>query len=169
MRIFGNMKKAVMLMLAATALIACRKNTDTDNNTNTDAEGWTTNGSPIGTWSLSSWNDLSEAVIYLSFSGDGTFELYQRVYSIFYEYYDGTWHHSDGELSGTYSNGDSWGAYYVAFRGDEMMLTHSADETDVSYFVKSSIPDEVLDYVNPDSKANGDSEVSTFRNSGRFL
>ena len=185
MKILESMKKTVVLMLAGTALIACIKDTDTntdvdvdiDNDTATeiitDSEGWTSYGSPVGTWSLSSWNALSQAEVYLSFSEDGNFELYQRVYTPFYEYYSGTWQHSEGKLSGTYSDGVEWGAYYLAFRDDEMRLTHSADEEDIAYFVQSTIPNEVLEYGNPDSKALGDSESSTetrfLRNSGRLL
>lgn len=172
MRILETMKKAVVFMLAVTALIACNKNTDTDTDT-VDPDGWTTDGSPVGTWCLSSWSELSQAEVYLSFSEDGTFELYQRVYTPYYDYYSGTWQKSGGELSGTYSDGVTWGVYNVSFRDDEMRLILAADATDISYFVQGTIPDEALEYGNPDSKALGDSELSTdggfFRNSGRFL
>lgn len=167
MKMFENMKRAALLMFAVAAVLSCNKTTTEDP---VDPEGWTTNGSPVGTWCLSSWNETEQAEVYMSFASDGTFELYQRVYSPYYEYYDGTWTQADGELSGTYSDGVEWGPYYVSYRDDEMRLVHSADEEDVSYFVKGDIPEEALLYGNPDSKSVDTLEAGyEFRNFGRAL
>lgn len=166
MRILNTLKKAVVLVLATTALIACRKDDK--------SLLWNEDGSPIGTWSLSYWGEeLSQPEIYLSFSDDGSFELYQRLYSIYFEYYNGYWELSDDVLSGTYSDGIEWrSSYYVAFRDSEMRFINIKDEDDVAYYVTSSIPDDVVELVNIGSKASEDSETSEtglLRNSGRFL
>lgn len=177
MRIIGTMKRAVVVTLLVTSMTSCFETikisgSDLDDLT-AGSEDLITESSFVGTWAMSSWLEFSEAEVYISFAYNRTFELYQRVYTSFYEYYYGTWSYSNGELSGTYSDGLGWGAYYVSFVDDMMVLTHSSDENDVSYFVRSTIPDDALQYVNPDSKALDSSETSAdrgfFRNSGRFL
>lgn len=106
-----------------------------------------TAGSVIGSWHLKSWSALQNADIYLTFSEAGTFELYQRVYKPQYVHYNGSFSFEKSVLSGKYGDQTPWGDdYKVSFRadGNEMRLTATSSTGDVSIFVKSEIPEEIL-------------------------
>lgn len=82
--------------------------------------------------------------VYVAFTADGKFELYQQLGQGWYQYYAGTWTLSDENiLSGQYSNGNKWGSEYsVTQDGNTMTLTTpSGKETDT--YTKTSIPDSV--------------------------
>lgn len=102
--------------------------------------------SVAGEWRLVSWSTLSTADIYASFDNAGTFELYQRLYTPEYRYLHGTYTYVDSVLNGIYSDAVAWGsAYRVSFNADgsQMTLTAEKDTSDVSVFVRATIPDEV--------------------------
>lgn len=121
--------------------------------------GCTRNGGPegqdgeagpvTGQWHLESWGVLTQeqADVYVSFGEDGTFDLYQRVYTTWYEHYDGTYTQQDGLLSGTYSDGTAWGSEYtvlVSADKSTMTLTGASDASDVSVYRAGTIPEEIL-------------------------
>ena len=102
----------------------------------------------VGEWQLS--DVVTKATIgeetvnvYVSFTADSSFELYQQLGTGWYRYYSGTWELKDGVLSGNYSNGKAWGSSYsVSFDGDNMILTTpSGNETDT--YIRTTIPDVV--------------------------
>ena len=129
------------VLVTALAFSSCGK----DNPGGGDG-GWTGEGSVTGTWHLAGWNSLQTADVYLSLENDGTFDLYQRIYSPYYEHYDGTWHLDGNTLGGTYSDGTAWaGTYSVSFSGDgdRMQLVLNGDSSDTSVFTRSEIPDEI--------------------------
>ena len=104
-------------------------------------------GTVIGEWHMISWSTLTAADIYISFSEDGTFKLYQRLYTPGYVHLNGTYSYSKPALSGNYSDNSSWGSSYrVSFNSDgtKMTLTSTTSSTgDASVFIKTTIPSEI--------------------------
>lgn len=102
----------------------------------------------VGEWQLSEITTKATigdqtVNVYVSFTADSNFELYQQLGTGWYHYYSGTWTLEKGVLSGVYSNGKAWGSTYsVSFNGDKMVLTTpSGTETDT--YTKTTIPAEV--------------------------
>lgn len=84
--------------------------------------------------------------VYVAFTADGKFELYQQLGQGWYQYYSGTWALSDGNiLSGQYSDGNPWGSEYaVEQNGNTMTLTTAAGEgRETDTYTKTTIPDSV--------------------------
>lgn len=106
--------------------------------------------SVAGQWHLTSWTGAEVTQdIYLSFKDDGTFDLYQRMYTMSYEHFDGTYEQDGHDLNGKYSDGKQWNGnpYEVTFSedGNTMTMTQLSNPEDVSVYVRASIPEEVLD------------------------
>ena len=104
----------------------------------------------VGEWRLISDSDrLSENAsmdIYLSFSQDNTFELYQKLGNVLYfRRYSGTYAiDEDNVVSGEYSGGDAWASdYEVSFdRKGDLVMTALRGEP-VCRYGKSEIPSAV--------------------------
>ena len=81
--------------------------------------------------------------VYVSFTQDGKFELYQQLGTGWYQYHSGTWTLSGTTLSGQYPTGKAWGSSYtVTQSGNTLTLTTpSGNETDT--YTKTTIPDSV--------------------------
>lgn len=107
-------------------------------------------GPVTGHWHLESWGVLTpqQADVYVSFGEDGTFDLYQRVYSPYYVHYDGTYVQDGDQVSGTYSDGTPWNATYSASLSADLSvltLTSATDASDVSvYGSVESIPGDII-------------------------
>lgn len=129
--------KALMFM-SFLAFAGCDKN---------EAEQGT-DGSVIGHWHLESWDNESYADVYVAFDEDGTFDLYQRVYSPYYEHLTGTYSQEGRKLAGTYDDGTSWAGnpYSLLFfdNGNTMKMTRLSNPDDVSVYRKSSIPKDIV-------------------------
>lgn len=93
----------------------------------------------IGEWR---GNSLTvEAGIYISFSGDGTFELYQKLETEGFELRRGTWSVSGDILSGVYNDGEAWAATYkAALEEDTLTLTSQNESAEINTYTKSEIP-----------------------------
>lgn len=89
----------------------------------------------------------SETVdVYLRFSADKTFELYQMLGTGRYRVYTGKWTLTENVLTGTYSDGKAWGATYeVDVEGDTLTLTTVSDTPETDTYKRSSIPQTVID------------------------
>lgn len=106
----------------------------------------TGSGDIIGEWHMISWSSFNAADVWLSLVRDGSFALYQRVYSPMYVHFTGSYSFTDGTLSGTYSDNVSWGnSYRVSFNADgsQMTLTSTVNGGDISVFVKEAIPQDI--------------------------
>lgn len=69
----------------------------------------------VDEWALVSWSDTDPVFnVYVDFNEDGTFEMYQQVYSLTYELYSGNYAVMDGVLNGSYSDGEAWKCGYTA-------------------------------------------------------
>lgn len=139
------MKKFKYIALAAMAAMlaaGCEK----ENKGQSAGEG---SGPVAGEWHMVSWSGLTEerADVYVSFGEDGTFDLYQRVYTPYYEHYDGTYRQDGDRLSGSYSDGTPWGREYTATLPEDrsrLTLTAADDGADVSVYVPATIPEDIL-------------------------
>lgn len=90
--------------------------------------------------------------VFLSFSGDGTFETFQRRLGseVFVRYY-GSWNVSGTTADGTYSDGQPWGASYeVSVEDDGQILNMTSDMEFCTYIraeVLESIRENAIDYT----------------------
>lgn len=110
-------------------------------------------GGLYGEWKLEFWYGQSAdkgtvpADVYLSFSSDGLFELYQKLGdSGHYSAFDGTFGlTSDGLLYGIYGDGKSWGANYsFSVEGDRLILENPEfSGYGRCVYVRTTIPDSV--------------------------
>lgn len=129
------------LMALVVAFVACEPVDDGGNNGgggNISEEGL------IGEWQLKTWNNEDSPVdIYLGLKKDGSFELYQRSYTVFYELYTGSFSVSNGVLSGVYSDGEAWGSTYsFALTSEDKILTLTSNSKPAveSVYERSEIP-----------------------------
>lgn len=81
-------------------------------------------------WKLVSVNgEANEFNVYISFD-QGTFALYQQVYTLDYKFYDGEYEVEGGKLTGEYFEGGAWKcAYTGGVSEDGNTLTLKSDET----------------------------------------
>ncbi len=88
--------------------------------------------------------------VYLSFSGDKTFTMYQMIGTGRYRKYSGTWNLTGATLAGQYSDGKQWGTSYeveLSSSDTRMTLTSAAGEVDT--YQKTAIPTGVVDDAIP--------------------
>lgn len=105
----------------------------------------------VNEWVISSYNDAAPAfVVYIDFNEDGTFAMYQQVYSLNYVCYTGSYNVSDDDiLTGTYADGSKWASAYkvsVSTDGKTLMMSSQEDVEDmsvVSVYSQTVIPEDV--------------------------
>ena len=94
---------------------------------------------------LGEWHSTSISVngdIYLSFSEDKTYELYQKIGEGRYRKYEGTYTVTGSVVSGKYSDGEKWGSDYEAsFEGEKLILTAQNGSSEVCTYEKKALPD----------------------------
>ena len=87
-----------------------------------------------------------DADIYISFTEDGKFEMYQQIGEGAYRLFRGTWNLEEDLLTGKYNDGEDWAAAYtVAISGKTLTLISENDAAEESQFAKAAIPAEVKD------------------------
>lgn len=127
-------------IIAVTALTSCRKD-------NPVPDGGSSSGTITGSWHLVSWAGLTDADIYVSFNEDGSFDLYQRLYSPAYEHLTGSWTLKDNILSGSYDDGLPWRTDYnvrINASGDTLTLAATDNADDKASYNKAEIPEDIL-------------------------
>lgn len=138
------MKKIVFYIISAivmaVAASSCEKSGDDNTPESLDV---------AGQWHLVSSGDLPmESVdVYVSFD-NGSFFLYQKIGEGRYRRYAGTYIVSGSLLSGSYSDGTSWGSDYdIALDPEGELLTMTArnGSGEVSTYERKAVPEEVLD------------------------
>ncbi|MBO7220817.1 MAG: BACON domain-containing protein [Alistipes sp.] len=115
---------------------------------------WSKSGSIIGSWKLTIWcEEESVNQVYMNFHDDNTFDLYQKLYSVVWFHYKGTYSLNDNMLTGVYSDGIAWSAEYNVLYGiNQICLIKKSDNSDISIYAKESIPDYIIDEAkDPDS------------------
>ena len=106
---------------------------------------------------LGEWHSTSISVngdIYLSFSEDKTYELYQKIGDGPHYLYKGKYNFDGQILSGTYSDYTPWAHDYKVTRsGGSLTLTSVASPDYSVTYKKESIPESVKTHYMPATKA----------------
>lgn len=97
----------------------------------------------VGNWQLTEWAGSEPSFdVYLSIAEEGTVELWQRIESFEWEYFESTMTYQNGLLSGIYQDGEAWRASYeVTIDGDTMTWIDSLDPTDISVYGRCELPE----------------------------
>lgn len=145
------MKKTLYMLLAAIGLClfaGCGGSDDKEENP-----------SPLvqqlaGEWHLASWNGKTPDLIdaYVSFSSDGSFELYELIEEVYYEKRTGAYRLKDNLLSGSYANNKPWNSSYeISFDQAGNTLTMVSDPAlgEVSVYTRTAIPASVKGDAKP--------------------
>lgn len=103
----------------------------------------------VGEWHISTFEgEVAPFDVYLAFAEDGSFAMYQRLYTLTYALYEGTYNVAGDILTGSYTDGQNWKCGYKAeLSADGKTLTLYSQE-DVSLktvYTKTTIPDSVKD------------------------
>lgn len=129
------MKKILFILSALMLLAACGKN-------NGDKTKLTLEQKLYGEWHSTSLPIDGE--IYLNFSEDKTFELYQQIGEGAHRLYRGTWALEGNLLTGKYNDGEDWAASYNVDVADKTLtMTSNNDAAEGSVYEKTEIPAEV--------------------------
>lgn len=129
------MKKILFILSALMLLAACGKN-------NGDKTKLTLEQKLYGEWHSTSLPIDGE--IYLNFSEDKTFELYQQIGEGAHRLYRGTWALEGNLLTGKYNDGEDWAASYNVDVADKTLtMTSNNDAAEASVYEKTEIPAEV--------------------------
>lgn len=136
--------KRLMTICLATVLLSCLSSCRKDSK---PEEVF----SITGDWNITSVTTKSAVIgsqtvdVYLRFSEDGTFSMYQKTGSARYECFTGTWTLDSRVLGGKYSDGTPWAARYnVSREGRTMTLESITTPVEVSVYTETSIPQNVI-------------------------
>lgn len=130
-----NMKRLIYLAAMVILLAGCDENRITP-------------PAPIKPAICREWKSSSltiDAVIYLNFKEDKTFEMYQHVKQDCYELYNGTWTITGKTLSGRYNDGEEWAYDYtfvvdIPVGGQHASLKLTDEDGVESTFSECTIP-----------------------------
>ncbi len=117
------------------AFVGCNKN-----------NGPATTSDIDGQWHIVEWNnETPEFDVYIEFKA-GKFTIYQQVYSVFFEKFEGNYNVNNGVVTGTYTDGSNWACgYKFEVAGSELTLKSQEDTSIVSVYKKCTIPQSVID------------------------
>ena len=104
-----------------------------------------------GEWHLSDISVVTKAQepydisVYLAFSKNGSFDLYQKLQDGKHVHYTGKWEMADGQLYGYYTDGTPWGAgsYGVSLSSKTLKLTANNGLGEVTTYKREKIPSSV--------------------------
>ena len=142
-----KMKKTLYVILAAALcmLTSCKKEM-------TLAEKL------VGDWNCHATS--VDAEIYVTFTSEGTFALYQQIGEGAFRLYNGTYTLTGSVLSGQYNDGASWGtSYEVSATGTDTLTLTAEGVTETYGRVTGGIPEEVLAGCVTVVKSDGISEA----------
>lgn len=144
------MKFAKILFISLIALlgVACNPNSGHTNGGQTN-NSWSNDGSPIGEWVLTKWNNSTDLPfgVYMRFNEDNTFDMYQHTYSVLWVHYKGTFTLNGTTLTGVYSDGEKWSSdYTIAYMESpkQIRLTKKGSD-DEGIYSSTEIPETVID------------------------
>lgn len=82
--------------------------------------------------------------VYIRFTEDNTFQLWQKLGEGRYSSYDGQWTLTGNVLSGTYTNGKAFSSQYeVSVSKNTMTLTTLPDRNDTFTYQSCTIPEDL--------------------------
>jgi hypothetical protein len=99
----------------------------------------------VGDWHLTQWRGSEPGFdVYLSITSDGVVSLYQRIASRLWETFFSTVSYENGVIAGIYTDGVAWAhSYNVVVAGDTMTWTSTTDNSDVSVYTRSELPEDI--------------------------
>lgn len=105
-------------------------------------------GQLAGEWHLASWNGETPAEFdaYISFTANGSFEIWQRVERVGYQHFTGSYLLKGNTMTGQYSDLTPWGsAYEISFDASANTLTMVSDSAvgETSVYFRTPIPQSV--------------------------
>lgn len=135
-----------MLMMAVAAILClagCSKKSD--------------GNTVVGEWHLTDISPVTKSEepygvsVYLSFSDNGSFDIYQKLQEGRYKHFSGTWEMNKNTLYGYYEDGTTWGggSYDVEFVSSQldsplkMTLTAGNGSGEVTTYERGKIPSDV--------------------------
>jgi hypothetical protein len=131
-----NIKIFALLLAVAMFVVSCDKPSNKKNENVIAKE-----------WHIESWcNQTPEFDVYIAFSEDGTFSIYQQIFSLNYVRYSGTYTAANGVLTGVYEDGSVWDSTYdytISADGSQLTLTSQGNAAEVSVYVNEVIPEAV--------------------------
>lgn len=100
----------------------------------------------VGEWHLISWNEETpEFDVYISFAEDGSFAIYQQVWSLDYELFDGTYSIDGDTLKGSYSDGSKWATDYKFAKSNKTLTLITTGGVEIkSVYESCTIPEEII-------------------------
>lgn len=100
-----------------------------------------------GKWHLMTLCDATpEFDVYIEFTKDGKFNIYQQVWSFTYEHFTGNFTINGNVVSGTYSDGSQWTASYkFAVANSKLSLTNVMNSDEIAIYDACKIPAEIIE------------------------
>lgn len=131
-------------MLVTLSFVACDSNEGTNNN---NGPQHIVNTDIVGQWHLISWNNQTpEFEVYLDIKEEGTFDIYQQTWSLYYEHFTGLCYLNDNIITGKYSDGKDWSCgYQFDVSKGKLTLTSQQTPSVVSVYDSCLIPQEIID------------------------
>lgn len=99
-----------------------------------------------GQWHIVDWNGEAPVFdVYVEFTS-GNFNIYQQVYSLYYEHFEGTYSINNDVITGSYADGKPWACgYKFEVANGKLTLKSQEDTSIVSVYEKCTIPQEIKD------------------------
>ena len=100
----------------------------------------------VAEWHLISVSGMTSAPqVYVDFSQDLSFELYQKIGEGAFRLYRGSWNIDGDVLAGKYNDGEEWGTrYQISIDGKTLTMKYSIHDSEVtSVYTSVVIPSEV--------------------------
>ena len=143
-----------LVMLMAMTFVGCEPEV------NGPVNGGGEKGELSGEWVLTSWNEATpEFNVYIDFNEDGSFAMYQQVWSFDYELFKGSYTINGDIVTGVYADGTNWACgYKFAKEGDTLTMYSQEDQSVTSVYNKCEIPAE----IKAEAEATRSSEVVPF-------
>ena len=110
-----------------------------------------------GKWHLATVSGSApEFDIYIEFTKEGKFNIYQQVWTFTYEHYSGTFNIIGDMIKGTYSDGTAWtGSYKFSVANSKLRLTNVENSDEVNVYDACVIPEEVIEEAITATRAEG--------------
>ena len=133
-----NLKIVAWAMLLLVAFTGCEPSVNGPGNNKKNVV--------VGEWSLVQWNEESpEFHVYVKFDSNGTFEMYQQIWSFDYELFKGEYTLSGDVLTGVYEDGSNWACGYRVELIDGKLHMYSQEDISVtSVYEACTIPAEII-------------------------
>ena len=128
-----NMKRILLIISALLLLASCGRDKGKEKTT--------------ADYLYGEWHSTSISVsgdVYLSFTDDMKFEMFQKVGEGAYRLYRGTWNIEEDVLTGKYNDGEDWAAAYrITVDDKSLTMTSMNDAAEESTYTRTEIPENV--------------------------